>query len=924
MSWPNTLFKYTDLHQITIDAATQGAITIETTSTGFDSIVGLFSATGALVSSTSDRLTTTLAPGVYFMEVTSAVNQAVGDYVVKVYLTGLTSISPPFVEQGGSSSVILIGSRFATPMTIDAGADIAATGISIGGTASASATLTAGAGAALGDRVVRVTTPLGTSNSVPFKVVPPIPTLTIGTPVSGTLSVTDPAAYSTANAQMDLYRFVLPATTRVVIALRSTAFDALLVVRNALTFATVISLNDSDGGTDARTSLTLPAGSYFIEATSFLDRQEGAYELSLDRATLEITSLSPRFGTPGSSTTVTLFGVGLTSAMTVDAGPGIAVSNVVADASGTTATATFTVAVNATVGPHDVTISAFGNRSNALAFMVYNISSIALGETKSGSLTPSDQATLSRAGQYGDLYSFTLTAFTPVAIEVKSSSFNSFVYLLSSVGNILASDDSSGGGTDARIATTLGAGTYFIEVTSSVAGLGNYTVSAVLNPTTLNFPRAISPADLATSGFAIVNVGPTDAAVTFTMLDQAGAIVGTANETVPAKGQFSKLASELFPSANRMGWVQAKSEAVGLQGLWLGGDFVNVMDGAEAAPEMPPGGQAIFQLVTPQSEVHVANLAASANSLTFGIFNAAGAQLAPNSLRTVPANGVFRSTLAELFPGASLATAVSVRVVATQRFTGLTVASDYPNGPSLTVMNAVNTGSTATQANFPHVVNGLQGAASWTSIVGISNLFVLPQTVTLVFTPLVGNVVSVTRTILPLGALRESAASLFSLPSGFVDGSVRVVGTAPLSGFIAYGFSGTGGAAVVPAQSTGRTSMIFSHVANGPGWGTGLALLNTTTASANVQVYVMRRNGALVGSSTFTLGAGAKFSRLITELVPAATADDGFVFVRTTNGVPIVGIELFFSRDLKVMANVAAGVIDPSITFVPPSAAPGN
>jgi hypothetical protein len=56
-------------------------------------------------------------------------------------------------------------------------------------------------------------------------------------------------------------------------------------------------------------------------------------------------------------------------------------------------------------------------------------------------------------------------------------------------------------------------------------------------------------------------------------------------------------------------------------------------------------------------------------------------------------------------------------------------------------------------------------------------------------------------------------------------------------------------------------------------------------------------------------------------VVPAAVpADDGFVFVRTTNGVPIYGIELFFSRDLKVMANVAAGAIDPSITFTPPGA----
>jgi hypothetical protein len=420
------------------------------------------------------------------------------------------------------------------------------------------------------------------------------------------------------------------------------------------------------------------------------------------------------------------------------------------------------------------------------------------------------------------------------------------------------------------------------------------------------------------TGFAIVNPGATNAPVTFTLIDEAGSVVGTANETVPAKGQFSKLASELFPSANRTGWVQATSDAIGLQGLWLGGDFTNVMDGAEAAPEMPPGIQVVFPLVTPLTEVHVANLGTASNSLTFGIFSATGAQLAPNALRSVPANGVFRSTLAQLFPPVSLSTAVTVRVVGTQRLAGLTVASDYPNGPSWTVLNGVNGSSTFTQANFPHVVSGLQGAASWTSIVGIANLFPLPQTVTLSFTSLAGSTVSVTRTIQPLGALRESAASLFTLPPGFIEGSVRVLGTAPLTGFVAYGFNGTGGAAVVPAQTTPRTSMIFSHVANGPGWSTGLALLNTSTAIANVQVYVMRKNGALVGSASFGLTPGAKIAKLIPELVPAATADDGFVFVRTTNGVPIVGIELFFSRDQKVMANIPAAAIDPTIIFTPP------
>jgi subtilisin family serine protease len=922
-SWPNTLYRYTDVHQLTIDAETQGAITISVISSGFDSQLGVFNSTGSVIAANNngggadyDRLTTTLNAGVYFLEVTSVINQALGDYTLSTALSGLTGITPRFIEQGTSSSVTLTGGRFAAPMTIDAGLDVMASDIVVGST-SATATLVATTDALTGDRVVRVTTPSGTTNSVPLKVVPPIPTIVLGTPVQGSLSATDPTGYFTPDARMDLYRFTLTANARLDISMESAAFDTQLVIRNATNFSILLSPNDGDGTTNVRTTTFMAAGTYIIEATSFLDRQEGAYQLSLALATLNLASLAPRFGGRGYTVNLSLSGVGLASILAIDAGAGVTVSNVVA--SETTATATLTIAADAAPGARDLRVVTLAGSSNALSFTVFDIPTIALGDTRSGFLTPVDPATPSRAGQYGDLYRLTLSAPTPVAIAVDSSSFNAFVYVTSISGGVLASDDSGGGGQNARVTTNLAAGSYFIEVTSSSAGLGNYTVSAALNPLTLNFPRALSPADLPLTGFAIVNPGPTAAAVAFTMRDETGSVIATADEVIPARGQLARLGSELFPSAFRTGWVQAASETVGLQGLWLGGDWVNFTDGAEAAPENPANASLILPLVTPLTEVHVANLSTATSSLTFSIFRTTGALLASSVTRNVPAQGVFRSTLAELFPTANLANAATVRVVGSQRLAALSVTSDYPEGPSWTILNAVNASSPTTQANFPHVVHGLQGATTWTSIVGITNLHSFQsQTVSLIFTPLTGAPVTVTRTIPAMGALRESAGTLFNLSSGFVAGSVRATGTLPLTGFIAYGFDGVGSAAVVPVQATARTSMIFAHVANGPGWSTGLALLNTTTTTANVQIYVMRRSGTLVGLASVTLEPGANLAKLVTELVPAAAHDDGFVYVRTTNGVPIYGLELFFSRDVRVMANVAAGVIDPLITYIPP------
>ena len=259
-----------------------------------------------------------------------------------------------------------------------------------------------------------------------------------------------------------------------------------------------------------------------------------------------------------------------------------------------------------------------------------------------------------------------------------------------------------------------------------------------------------------------------------------------------------------------------------------------------------------------------------------------------------------------------------MRVVGNQRLTGTTVASDIPAGPSWIVMNGTSSAVTATQVHFPQVVSG----QSWNSILWVSGLSNFPQTLTLTFTPVTGSPITVTRTLTGVRAsLRESVQTLFGL-SSYQEGWVRVTGTGtgpvPLAAFLAYGF-GTA-SAVDQGQSTSRTSMIFSHVATGPGWSTGLALLNpSTTTDANVEVYIMRRAGNLVGSASFVLPRGTKIAKHLSEFVPASTANDGFVFVRTTNNVPLFGMQVFFTRDLSVFASIPVSVLDPGITFTPPT-----
>ena len=73
----------------------------------------------------------------------------------------------------------------------------------------------------------------------------------------------------------------------------------------------------------------------------------------------------------------------------------------------------------------------------------------------------------------------------------------------------------------------------------------------LLGQSTLNFPRAYTPADLTTTGFAVVNPGPTDASVTFRLLSPKRRIVSSSSQVVRARGQIARLGSEYFQNARQ-------------------------------------------------------------------------------------------------------------------------------------------------------------------------------------------------------------------------------------------------------------------------------------------------------------------------------------------------------------------------------------
>ncbi len=436
---------------------------------------------------------------------------------------------------------------------------------------------------------------------------------------------------------------------------------------------------------------------------------------------------------------------------------------------------------------------------------------------------------------------------------------------------------------------------------------------------TLSFPRAIQPSELSTSGFAVVNPSAVDAAVTFTLYRADGTVENATTRTVPARGQLAKLGSDLFPDAANTGWVEATSPALGLQGFWMAGDWTTFMDGADAAVSSP---DLVVPIVTPQSELHVANTG-SMNPVVaqVRVYGEDGLQLAPAVVQVIPPKGFFKSETSTLFPSLNLATATHLRVTCVNPFAALVIVRNFIAGPSWAVANAVSSSQTLTNLNFPQVVDGTLGGANWTSVIGITNLSTsTPNDITLTFTAEDGvTTKSVMLSLPPNGAIRSNARMLFGLPAGYQSGWAKVTGTLPIAGFVAYAETVAGGVAVTAGQGEAQTNLLFAHIADLPPWWTGLALLNPGVRSVNVEVFALNPDGLLIGGARFELKGSTKMAKLLSEWVPQTqtrTTDGGYIFVRSDG--PIYGTEVFFSRSLLILANVAPGKLVPGITYAPP------
>jgi hypothetical protein len=174
------------------------------------------------------------------------------------------------------------------------------------------------------------------------------------------------------------------------------------------------------------------------------------------------------------------------------------------------------------------------------------------------------------------------------------------------------------------------------------------------------------------------------------------------------------------------------------------------------------------------------------------------------------------------------------------------------------------------------------------------------------------NGTTVQRTIPPFGRLDESIAQMFNISGGGQTTGylkLQAADTPGVSGYVEIAaFEGLV-RTTTPIVHEAQNRLMFSHVAQGGGYFTGLALLNTNATAAQVTIAIHSREGTTVASKSVTLQSGGRLIGLLNELFPNLGTQMGG-FVRVVSTLPVYGLEIFGSVDQRpggFLTNIPAG-----------------
>jgi YVTN family beta-propeller protein len=458
------------------------------------------------------------------------------------------------------------------------------------------------------------------------------------------------------------------------------------------------------------------------------------------------------------------------------------------------------------------------------------------------------------------------------------------------------------------------------------------TVPHVLSAqSVLNFPRVISNGSLFT-GLAVSNPTTAEVSVTFTAFLPDGtpfSATGVQNPItmkIPAGGQAAKLSTEIFGSRDFNGWVQATSSSSGLTGFFLNGN--TALTDLDGAGSVTPAGEFILPFASEDSvaktEVTLVNVNSDPATATLTLYGDDGTSAGTKDI-AFAGRGFIRQTLSVLFPNTNLSGVTHIRVQANRPLIGHEVVADYAlAGSAVRRETAAISGQPATAATS-YVLPEFATGGGWISLLGIVNAGGVGQQVTVTAYKEDGTVWNIpgnprTISLEGNGALRGTVGDLFGFPAAtLATGWLQVSSTLGyVSSYIAYGNTATPSfAAVTGTDATAGSQIdVFSQVAEGIGFFTGLTLVNPGAQDATLQFYTLRPDGTTVGTATLTVKPKQRIGELFTEILPSSLLQvGGWALIRSSQ--PLVAAVLFGSTNGYALANVPQQI--PAGDFTPPS-----
>lgn len=426
------------------------------------------------------------------------------------------------------------------------------------------------------------------------------------------------------------------------------------------------------------------------------------------------------------------------------------------------------------------------------------------------------------------------------------------------------------------------------------------------------------------TGFAIANPSSTDAQVTLTAYALDGKLLQGTGVTNPrtvlisAGKQYSDVDGSIFngyaSNPDFKGWVLARSDRDGLTGFFLMGDVAGKMLDGASLPDKAV--DSYFNLLLDPAryfpEISLVNPNGDATQVTLTLAGKDGATVSSRAV-TIAANGALQDSIENLFTAAQVAQSTTLQVESKLPVSGFEFVFAR-DGSDMMGMNAQPVGRKFSALSFPQ----LAVLGDWFTQVGVfnvSNQLVLVSLAaykpdgTLYSAPDIQGTNPYRVAIAARGTFSADLATLFGFQGGEVKAGWLKVETAQqaIHGFVAYGTRSSPTLAAVSAQNDpqGNTTAIFSHQANGGGFFTGLAILNSTSLVANVEIMSLTPAGQVLGTSRRVLGPLERISSLVSQLVPQAEGQaGGLVVVRSDQ--PVFTSELFGTVNGQSLANVPA------------------